>query len=200
MNIVQKTLIVNNLMSSSENSFLGTVYSLRILKCWWNYSIILLAHFSRYLLVLEQNVALCFMIYYNEKLMIHVHIRDSKVFYIYFLFHIEIRSHPVILTWLIKNYKENTPYKEIGLLVRVTNTRPILLSHNNPLLIHSVIWGIIQNIKLYVLKKSLRSWSLLQVRFSRTLLLAFPLILACVFLVPRILIKAVFFKHSKSSH
>lgn len=137
MNIVQKTLIVNNLMSSSENSFLGTVYSLRILKCWWNYFIILLVHFSRYFSVLEQNMALCFMIYYNEKLMIHVHIRDSKVFYIYFLFHIEIRSHPVISTWLIKNDKENTPYKEIGLLI--SNTCPILSSHNNPLLIHSMI-------------------------------------------------------------
>lgn len=136
MKIVQKTLKVNNLMSSSENSFLGTVYSLRILKCWRNYSIILLAHFNRYFSVLEQNMALCFMIYYYEKLMIRVHIRDSE-FYIYFLFHIEIRSHSVISAWLIKSDKENTLYKEIELLI--SNTCPILLSHNNPLLIHSMI-------------------------------------------------------------
>ena len=63
--------------------------------------------------------------------------RDSELFYIYFLFPIEIRSHSVISAWLIKSDKENTLYKEIELLI--SNTCPILLSHKNPLLIHSMI-------------------------------------------------------------
>lgn len=60
-------------------------------------------------------------------------ILDSEFFYIYFLFHIEVRSHSVISAWLIKVIEYL--YKEIELLI--SNTCPILLSHNNPLLIHS---------------------------------------------------------------
>lgn len=101
---------------------------------------------------------------------------------------------PLVKCHLNESDNDSTPHKEIELLIR--NYRSILLSYNITLLTQPMKWRIIQNMKFYLLKKSIRSWFIIRIQlvFSRSVILAFP------FLMPKTFIKANTLALQKFSH